>query len=123
MRSRSLWGLGLALLLLVSTVAVAAGHAELVGSEPGDGAVLDRAPERVRLFFSEPIEREFFSIEVYSADRVRVDRRDARVPPDNVAGLDASLGELSVGTYTVVWRVLSVDTHVTEGEFTFDVAQ
>jgi len=26
-------------------------------------------------------------------------------------------------TYKVIWRVLSVDTHVTEGDFTFSVAR
>ena len=33
-----------------------------------------------------------------------------------------SLPQLAPGTYKVTWRVLSVDTHVTEGDFTFDVA-
>jgi methionine-rich copper-binding protein CopC len=44
-----------------------------------------------------------------------VDRGDARI-------LRVSLPPLSPGTYRVVWRVLSVDTHVSEGDFTFDVA-
>ena len=33
----------------------------------------------------------------------------------------ANLQPLEHGTYTVDWRVLSVDAHVTEGRFTFRV--
>jgi hypothetical protein len=35
--------------------------------------------------------------------------------------LRVSLPKLVPGTYRVTWRVLSVDTHVTEGDFTFAV--
>ena len=35
--------------------------------------------------------------------------------------LRVTLAPLAPGTYRVVWRVLSVDTHVTEGDFTFTV--
>jgi copper resistance protein C len=36
--------------------------------------------------------------------------------------LEVSVPALAPGRYRVVWRVLSLDTHVTEGDFTFDVA-
>jgi len=36
--------------------------------------------------------------------------------------LRVSLPVLPPGAYRVTWRVLSVDAHVTEGDFTFDVA-
>ena len=35
--------------------------------------------------------------------------------------LQVPLKPLRPGTYRVKWRVLSVDTHVTEGDFTFRV--
>jgi len=34
-----------------------------------------------------------------------------------------SLPKLDPGRYKVTWRALSVDTHVTEGDFTFEVAR
>jgi methionine-rich copper-binding protein CopC len=43
------------------------------------------------------------------------------VDPANPALLQVSLPQLAPGRYRVMWRVLSVDTHVTEGDFTFDV--
>jgi methionine-rich copper-binding protein CopC len=33
------------------------------------------------------------------------------------------VGSLPPGTYRVHWKVLSVDTHTTEGNFTFRVGQ
>jgi hypothetical protein len=41
------------------------------------------------------------------------DRTQLRVP----------LKTLPPGTYKVIWRVLSVDTHRTQGDFTFRVGQ
>jgi methionine-rich copper-binding protein CopC len=37
--------------------------------------------------------------------------------------LHVALKPLSPGTYKVIWRVLSVDTHRTQGDFTFRVGQ
>jgi methionine-rich copper-binding protein CopC len=37
--------------------------------------------------------------------------------------LHVALKPLSPGTYKVIWRVLSVDTHHTQGDFTFRVGQ
>ena len=34
----------------------------------------------------------------------------------------AGVPQLAPGTYRVTWRAVSVDTHVSKGEFTFDVA-
>src|SRR6266508_2952738 len=100
---------------------VAFAHAELTGSEPPDGAVLATSPQTVRLFFGEPIEREFYAVEVYTARRVRVDKRDARIPADNIQALEVGLQDLEPGVYTVVWRVLSIDSHVVRGVFAFSI--
>jgi copper transport protein len=94
-------------------------HAELVRSEPADGAVLETAPDYVRLYFSEPIEREFFALEVYASDRTRVDQGNARISPKDVTVLEVDLPPLGPDTYTVLWRVLSIDGHVVRGSFAF----
>jgi copper transport protein len=110
-----------ALLMLLSTAAEALAHATLVGSEPRDSAVLERGPERVQLFFSEAVEPEFFALEVYASDRSRVDRADARLSATDPRVLEAGLRDAGAGTYTVVWRVLSLDGHVVRGSFAFAV--
>src|SRR5687768_17512309 len=76
------------MLLFLALVATASAHAELLGSDPADGAALDTAPTRVQLFFSEPIEPEFFALQVYAADRSRVDRNDARISPTDARTLE-----------------------------------
>lgn len=106
---------------LAPTPHVAFAHAELTGSEPPDGAVLTAAPASVRLFFSEPIEREFYALEVYTARRARVDRNNARIPRDNVQALEVDLQPLEPGIYTIVWRALSIDGHVVRGVLSFSV--
>lgn len=112
---------GALLLRLLSTASPVLAHAELLGSEPQDGSVRETAPGSVQLFFSEPIESEFFTLEVYAPDRARVDRVDARISATDVRVLEAGLREVSPGTYTVVWRALSLDSHVVHGSFAFTV--
>ena len=52
---------------------------------------------------------------------LQVDRRDSRVDRANPVLLRATLPPLPPGTYTVRWRVLSIDADVTEGNFTFRI--
>ncbi len=112
----------LALLVLCTLVpALASAHAELVSSNPEAGALLAEAPPTVRLSFSEPIEPDFFALEVYAPDRTRVDQDNPRIPADDIAALEVDLRPLSQGTYTVAWRVLSIDSHVVKGTFAFAV--
>jgi methionine-rich copper-binding protein CopC len=48
-----------------------------------------------------------------------VDLGGPRVGPRNVMRI--GLRRLPPGTYRVLWRALSVDTHTTEGSFSFHV--
>ena len=48
-------------------------------------------------------------------------RYDLHLAPDNPKRLVIGLKKLGPGTYTVKWHVVSVDTHHTEGTFTFSV--
>jgi methionine-rich copper-binding protein CopC len=96
-------------------------HAVLVRSVPAARAVLGRAPELARLWFSEDLEPAFSSMGVWSASGLQVDHRDARVDPDDPRQLSVTLQALGPGTYTVRYRVLSVDGHVVEASFPFTV--
>jgi methionine-rich copper-binding protein CopC len=51
----------------------------------------------------------------------QVDLRDARVEPDDPKRLTVGLTPLKRGGYRVRFRVLSVDGHVVESEFSFTV--
>ncbi len=110
------------LLALLCGVAVAHAHAFLERAEPRVGSTVRAAPVQVRLWFTERLEPSFSRVQVVNARSERVDRSDAGVDPDNASLLRVSLAPLPLGAYTVIWRVVSVDTHVTEGEFVFRVA-
>ena len=114
-------GLVLALVLCALTAAAAAGHAVLQRSEPRAASTLKRAPDEVRLYFSERLEPAYSTVRVVNDRDVQVDRRDTRVDRTNPVLLRATLPPLPTGTYKVQWRVLSVDGDVTEGVFTFSI--
>ena len=46
-----------------------------------------------------------------------------RIDENDRTLLVVPLPALAPGRYTVRWRVLSVDTHVTEGDYHFDVSR
>ncbi|MBM2812654.1 MAG: Cytochrome c protein [Chloroflexi bacterium] len=97
-------------------------HAELSRSDPAPDSIIERAPARLSLWFSEQPELRFSEAHVVDRNRRAVDRGDLRVEPNDKLGLSVGLPELAPGTYTVTWRVLSaVDGHVTPGAFAFTV--
>jgi methionine-rich copper-binding protein CopC len=79
-------------------------------------------PAEVKLWFTESLEPTFSTVRVVDAQDRRVDREDVRVDAANPALLRVSLPPLPAGTYRVIWRVVSVDTHVSQGQFTFSYA-
>lgn len=113
--------LGSLLVGLALSMAVAA-HAMLDRSTPRVGSSVKAAPARIELWFTEPLEPAFSTVKVVDARDRQVDARDATVDQADRTHLFASLAPLSPGRYRVVWRVVSVDTHASEGDFTFDVA-
>lgn len=111
----------LALSVALAGAGVAHAHSGLQRAEPASENTVTRAPEEVRLYFSEQLEPAYSSVRVESAAGEQVDRKDSRVDDSNPLLLRVSLPHLDPGTYTVIWRVLSVDSHVTEGRFHFTV--
>lgn len=107
-------------LLLGPTAAHA--HAHLERASPPAGSTVGSAPSEVTLWFSEKLEAAFSSAEVRDAAGARVDA-GARLDGSNPTLLHVPLKALPPGTYKVHWRVLSVDTHTTEGDFSFRVGE
>jgi methionine-rich copper-binding protein CopC len=111
----------LSALWLLASASPAFAHARLVEASPGDGETLSKPPRQVELRFNEPVEAEFAPIEVYDDANERVDRDDGRVDPQDARVVLVDLRELSGGSYTVDWRVTSVDGHVINGAYAFKV--
>jgi methionine-rich copper-binding protein CopC len=111
------WIAGTALVLLLATPGWP--HASLVRSSPARRATLTTAPDRVQLWFNEAIEPKFSRISVRDAAGRQADLGDAHFDPDEPQCLTIGLRALGRGTYHVRFRVLSVDGHVVESEFSF----
>lgn len=120
--TRILWAAMLAAALGAGgAVGPAAAHAFLDHASPAVGSAITTPPPAVTLWFTQDLEPAFSSLTVTSAAGQRVDLGNARVPPGQPAVLQIGLRPLPPGTYMVSWHVISVDTHPTEGSFTFQV--
>jgi copper resistance protein C len=118
MRHSSLVGI-IPLLLLFAT-GEAAAHAFLDHAEPRVGNKVTAPPREVTLWFTQKLEPAFSTVTVTNAAGERVDSGKARVSGNQMS---VSLRPGGSGTYHVNWKVLSVDTHTTDGSFTFEVGQ
>jgi methionine-rich copper-binding protein CopC len=77
----------------------------------------------VVLSFTEELEPAFSTIEVRNESGAVVSSGKAQVDAKRRTQMRVPLKSLPPGTYKVIWRVLSVDTHRTQGDFTFRVGQ
>jgi methionine-rich copper-binding protein CopC len=113
---------------LVALVAAAAcllppaalAHAFLDRASPAVGSEVFGSPAVLSLSYSEPVEALFSTIAVTDAGGARVDDGKPTAQADGRL-LVIKLKPLQPGVYTVAWRITSVDTHKTEGRFTFTV--
>jgi methionine-rich copper-binding protein CopC len=111
------------LLIFVAGSARVEAHAFLQRAEPSVGSTVQTSPGEVRILFTENIEPALSTIQVFDASGKQVDKHDVHLDRSNHALLHVSLSPLEAGTYKVVWRVVSIDSHVTKGSFTFRVAR
>ncbi|HVH73684.1 MAG TPA: copper resistance protein CopC [Stellaceae bacterium] len=112
----------LALALLALAAPRADAHAFLDHASPAVGSTVHGSPAQVQLFYTQNLEPAFSTVKVVDANGKQVDKGNKAVDPKNPAELEISLNALPPGDYKVIWRVLSVDTHTTEGKFDFTVA-
>ena len=108
----------LACVAIACSATPAYAHAFLQHAVPGAGATLAAPPKRVALTFSEKLEPVFSGVAVtdtfgrhVEAGRVLIGGNSMVVP----------LRPLAPGSYRVVWHAVSVDTHRSEGAYSFTV--
>ena len=99
-------------------------HANVDSADPAPDSVLDEAPDRVVIRFTEPLEPSFSEIRVLDSSGARVDNGDSAVDRTNPEVMSVSLRPLADGTYTVGWKnVSTVDGHRVRGSFVFSVGE
>jgi hypothetical protein len=94
-------------------------HAYLDRASPLVGSTVAASPGQVTLYFTQNLERRFSRVEVRNSAGARFDQGVSV----NGSIMHVSVRTLPPGTYRVSWRVLSVDTHTTEGAFSFTVGR
>jgi copper resistance protein C len=93
-------------------------HAFLDHANPLVGSTVASAPHEVVLTFTQNLEPAFSTVEVTDGNGARVDQGKASVSGNTMRiGLKAT----GPGSYKVNWHALSVDTHTTQGAFSFRV--
>jgi copper resistance protein C len=107
--------------MAIGAVSAARAHAFLDHASPAVGSSVPASPPNVNLWFTQDLEPAFSRVTVTNEAGQRVDLGNAQIPQGSPAELQVGLKPLPPGTYLVSWHVVSVDTHPTEGTFTFDV--
>jgi LPXTG-motif cell wall-anchored protein len=111
-----------AIFVLLVWVSGVAAHAELVSSDPADGATIE-TPVTLTATFSEEFsadpELSFIRVQDAAGDTVASGGQSA----DDATMMTVDLPELDPGQYTVRWQTTTEDDNGTErGDFTFTVA-
>jgi methionine-rich copper-binding protein CopC len=106
---------------LLASAGAAFGHSYPKTAEPPINGSVAVAPAEVAINFTEGLEPKFSSIEVDDASGQRVDQGDAHAAPDDPKRLSIGVRKLAPGNYKVIWHATAVDTHKTEGNYTFTV--
>jgi hypothetical protein len=107
-------------LAVLAMATIASAHAFVDHAEPRVGSS-GAAPSEVRIWFTQQPEPALSKIQIFDAAGKEVDKQDTHADASDKKQLIVSVPPLSAGTYKVVWKVLSVDTHHTNGDFKFTV--
>ncbi|MGW4355375.1 copper resistance CopC/CopD family protein [Nocardia sp. NPDC004582] len=106
---------------LILTAAPASAHAVLVGSDPGYGAMVEPAPDRVSITFDEAVTAAPNAVTVTDRDG---ERADTGATESTAGGRTIVLPlrpGVRNGTYLLGWSLLSADGHVVAGSTVFGI--
>lgn len=106
-------------LVVAGPAGPAAAHAQVIASDPADGAVVPAAPSEITVDFNEPVR---------PADGNQLFRADGSEVPVEVTTIDRRLtvvpqDDLGAGTIVLTWSVTSADDHQISGSLTFSVGE
>jgi copper resistance protein C len=111
---------GILLVLVEGVTAVASAHSFPEQEIPPAGATLSEPPAQVTIKYDAPIEKLFASLEVLNSAGHNEAVGEPAVSPDGWK-MSVAVNKLQPGEYTVQWRVVCIDTHHTQGSYSFTV--
>lgn len=99
-------------------------HGNQIDSSPPADSEIEDSPDRVIVWFSEPIEETFSEVTVLNSAGEQVDLGNSEREPSEPSAISVGLPLLDDGTYTVVWKNLSsVDGHKVIGSYVFAIGE
>jgi len=111
----------LSIIALLFTAPSVWAHAFLDHAEPAVGITVDTPPTEIKIWFTEKLEPAFSQIQLFDHHGKPATQAHATVDPSDPSLLRLEVPALAPGDYKVTWKVMSVDTHMTVGNFTFTV--
>jgi methionine-rich copper-binding protein CopC len=108
--------------LLTLAASPAFAHAFLTHANPPVGSTVAAPPAALTLTYTEALEVPFCTVTVAASSGAAVQTGRPQPVTGNPNEITVPLHITAPGKYTVTWHALSVDTHKTEGSFSFTVA-
>lgn len=108
--------------LLFVTLSPILAYAELRRSDPTSGAMLDRSPVEVFVWFSEPLSTGS-KLSVFDEQFQAVDKGETFIDASDATLMRVQLAPLGPGRYTVNWKASAIDGHVSSGSYDFSVRE
>jgi methionine-rich copper-binding protein CopC len=102
--------------MLCVASAAASAHAHLTGSDPSEGSTV-KPPAQIVLSFSEPARLTLITLQ-----RAGAPAQKLPLPAAAAARHAVAVSALAAGSYTLTWRALASDGHVTAGAVHFAVS-
>ena len=109
------------LLTVLAPAQHASAHAILLTSAPAPSAVLDQSPTEIALFFNEFVDTVFGKIRILDSSGNDVQTVKPIRDASNQSIVRAPISPLEPGTYVVIWRIASSDSHPVQGSFSFQI--
>ncbi|MEI7840804.1 MAG: copper resistance CopC family protein [Methylococcaceae bacterium] len=96
-------------------------HAIMVKSQPEQNAILAVSPKQIDVWFNDKVGGEYKAVAVIDSKGNRVDNKDVQQEMLDGSHLYCTIPNLPADTYTVRYRVVSIDTHIVTGKFQFTI--
>jgi len=98
-------------------------HAHLTRSEPAEDAVLNKTPAIISIEYTEVLELGLSKLALKDESGTAIETGKLEHIDGNTKTLSIKPPALKPGTYKVEWGAASIDTHRTEGSFTFKIVK
>lgn len=96
-------------------------HAIMVKAQPAVDSTVAESPKQVDVWFNDKVGSEYKALAVINSTGTRVDNKDVAQETFDPSHLYTTVSDLPPDTYTVRYRVVSIDTHIVTGKFKFTI--